>query len=298
MQHGNGALAELANRSARLDALKQRFITAALLALTTLAALIFLPTGMVALVWGVFVALGAWEWAALAGWPSARARLAYVTACSALLMLAYWLVQLPWVGGAGITALVSLWLLGWAVIFYWVITYQRGHSMVPRSRTLQAGVGLLVMVSAWSALVVLHGPLGGGIYLLILLMLLVWGADTAAFFVGQRWGKHRLADRISPSKTWEGFVGALAATVGIAWICSAPLGLAAFERVLFLLLCLVTVAFSVLGDLLESLLKRLAGVKDSSALLPGHGGILDRIDSMIAAAPIFAIGVSILRIPS
>jgi phosphatidate cytidylyltransferase len=252
---------------------------------------------MVALVLGVFVALGAWEWAALVGWPSARARLAYVTACLALLMLAYWLLQLPW-AGAGITALVSLWLLGWAVIFYWVIAYQRGRRTVPRSRALQAGIGLLVMVSAWSALVVLHGSFGGGVYLLISLMLLVWGADTAAFFVGRRWGKHRLAYRISPGKTWEGFLGALAATVGIAWICSAPLGLAAFERLLFLLLCLVTVAFSVLGDLLESLLKRLAGVKDSSALLPGHGGILDRIDSMLAAAPVFAIGVSILRIYS
>ena len=297
MRHGSGALVELANRSDRLNTLKQRLITAALLILTTLAAFIFLPTGMVALVLGVFVALGAWEWAALAGWSSARARLAYATACLALLMLAYWLLQLPWVG-AGITALVSLWLLGWAVIFYWVIAYQRGRRTVPRSRTLQAGIGLLVMVSAWSALVVLHGSFGGGVYLLILLMLLVWGADTAAFFVGRRWGKHRLADRISPGKTWEGFLGALAATVGIAWICSAPLGLAAFERLLFLLLCLVTVAFSVLGDLLESLLKRLAGVKDSSALLPGHGGILDRIDSMLAAAPVFAIGVSILRIYS
>ncbi|HZA29321.1 MAG TPA: phosphatidate cytidylyltransferase [Gammaproteobacteria bacterium] len=297
MRHGSGALVELANRSDRLNTLKQRLITAALLALTTLAAFIFLPTGMVALVLGVFGALGAWEWAALVGWPSARARLAYVTACLALLMLAYWLLQLPWVG-AGITALVSLWLLGWAVIFYWVIAYQRGRRTVPRSRTLQAGIGLLVMVSAWSALVVLHGSFGGGVYLLISLMLLVWGADTAAFFVGRRWGKHRLADRISPGKTWEGFLGALAATVGIAWICSAPLGLAAFERLLFLLLCLVTVAFSVLGDLLESLLKRLAGVKDSSALLPGHGGILDRIDSMLAAAPVFAIGVSILRIYS
>jgi phosphatidate cytidylyltransferase len=297
MRHGSGALVELANRSDRLNTLKQRLITAALLILTTLAAFMFLPTGMVALVLGVFVMLGAWEWAALAGWPSARARLAYVTACSALLMLAYWLLQLPWVG-AGITALVSLWLLGWAVIFYWVIAYQRGRRTVPRSRALQAGVGLLVMVSAWSALVVLHGSFGGGVYLLISLMLLVWGADTAAFFVGRRWGKHRLADRISPGKTWEGFLGALAATVGIAWICSAPLGLAAFERLLFLLLCLVTVAFSVLGDLLESLLKRLAGVKDSSALLPGHGGILDRIDSMLAAAPVFAIGVSILRIYS
>jgi phosphatidate cytidylyltransferase len=297
MRHGSGALVELANRSDRLNTLKQRLITAALLILTTLAAFIFLPTGMVALVLGVFVALGAWEWAALAGWPSARARLAYVIACLALLMLAYWLLQLPWVG-AGITALVSLWLLGWAVIFYWVIAYQRGRRTVPRSRALQAGVGLLVMVSAWSALVVLHGSFGGGVYLLILLMLLVWGADTAAFFVGRRWGKHRLADRISPGKTWEGFLGALTATVGIAWICSAPLGLAAFERLLFLLLCLVTVTFSVLGDLLESLLKRLAGVKDSSALLPGHGGILDRIDSMLAAAPVFAIGVSILRIYS
>ncbi len=242
---------------------------------------------------GGFVVLGAWEWAGLSGWSAREPRYAYMAATLLLLALAYWLAGSPWVA-AGIQLLVWLWFLWWAVILYWVIVYQRGGQVVPHAKTLRGAAGLLVLVPAWSALVALHGHPGGGVYLVIALMLLIWAADTAAFFVGRRWGKHRLADRISPGKTWEGLMGAVAATVAVAWVCSLPLDLAVFKRLLFLLLCLVTVAFSVLGDLCESLFKRLADVKDSSDLLPGHGGVLDRIDSLTGAAPIFAAGVSFL----
>jgi phosphatidate cytidylyltransferase len=134
----------------------------------------------------------------------------------------------------------------------------------------------------------LHREYGPGY--VILLFLLIWGADTGAYFAGRAFGKHKLAARVSPGKTWEGVFGGmlLALTVALGatqWL--EPAG----QLVPFLVLVAVTVAISVLGDLAESLFKRIADVKDSGGLLPGHGGVLDRIDSLTAAAPVFTLGL-------
>jgi phosphatidate cytidylyltransferase len=125
-------------------------------------------------------------------------------------------------------------------------------------------------------------------------LVLVWIADTAAYFVGRAFGRHKLAPSISPGKTWAGVYGALAcsAVIGLAggWIAHAPPGLLAGVIVL----ALVTVVFSIVGDLFESLIKRHAGVKDSGALFPGHGGLFDRMDSIVAALPVFVLGKALL----
>ena len=124
---------------------------------------------------------------------------------------------------------------------------------------------------------------------------MIWSADTGAYFVGQRWGRNKLASQVSPGKTREGLYGGLSLGLVAAVLCSLLLPLTLYKFILFLLVCLITIAMSVVGDLTESLIKRNSGVKDSGGLLPGHGGALDRIDSLTAAAPVFFSGILLLE---
>ena len=146
------------------------------------------------------------------------------------------------------------------------------------------------MIPAWAALCWLHGSGPAGPAWSLFALFIVWIADSGAYFVGVRFGKHKLAPRISPGKSWEGFAGGLVATLLLALACAPLLGVAWTDLSLLLLLTAVTALVSVAGDLFESLLKRHAGAKDSSQLIPGHGGVLDRLDSLFAALPIFVAG--------
>ena len=127
--------------------------------------------------------------------------------------------------------------------------------------------------------------------MIIVLFSLVWGADSSAYFVGRRFGRYKLAPRVSPGKTWEGIGGAVLAGMLIGACAGWWCGLEAETGALFVVLCVVTVAISIVGDLTESLIKRHGGVKDSGSLLPGHGGLLDRVDSLTAAAPVYLLGL-------
>jgi phosphatidate cytidylyltransferase len=155
-----------------------------------------------------------------------------------------------------------------------------------------------VLVPAWCALVVLHGGIlhttTPGPYYVIVLLMLIAVADTSAYFGGRRWGKKKLAPQVSPGKTWE---GVFAAFVGVGICTTFGASLLGYteqgwlQGLLFMMFSVVTAAFSIVGDLAESMFKRHAGVKDSGNLLPGHGGVLDRIDSVTAAAPVFVLGL-------
>ena len=147
------------------------------------------------------------------------------------------------------------------------------------------------MLSTWLALVVLHSRPDQGPHWVLYLLVLVWVADSGAFFAGRQFGRTRLAPKVSPGKTWEGVLGGLTACALFAFGYAHYLELQGAVLTGFVLVSLVTVLFSVAGDLLESLLKRQRGVKDSGTLIPGHGGILDRIDSLFAAAPVFLLGL-------
>jgi phosphatidate cytidylyltransferase len=135
-----------------------------------------------------------------------------------------------------------------------------------------------------------------GSWLILFVLLLVWAADTGAYAVGKLFGKHKLAPSVSPGKTWEGFFGGMVLAIIVAVIAAKLLNIQSRDTTLFLVCCVVTVIASVLGDLFESLTKREAGIKDSGTIFPGHGGMLDRIDSLIAAAPIFALATLLLDI--
>jgi phosphatidate cytidylyltransferase len=264
--------------------LKWRVITAAALAPPFLLAIWLLPTWMIALLFALIVALGAAEWARLSGYGG-RGTAAYVAGLLLLLMLAGAYLA------AGLPLLLPL-LLGaiwWVFGVAWLWRFSRGGLGAPGSG-LACAAGYLLLVPAWLALVVLHGAVDGAFWITFLL-LLVWGADVGAYFAGRAFGRRKLAPSISPNKTWEGVLGGavLAVLLGaLAYMVVEPHGPA---LIVLVPLALVTVAISVVGDLFESMIKRLFGVKDSGTLLPGHGGVLDRVDSLTAAGPVFALGM-------
>ena len=144
----------------------------------------------------------------------------------------------------------------------------------------------------WAGLILLKVFIAGGAALLLYLLLMVWAADTAAYFAGKSWGRRPLASRISPAKTQEGALAGLIAAIVIGLGYVIVTDRAWGEAWVFVLLSLITATVSIFGDLMESLLKRAAQVKDSGTLLPGHGGLLDRIDSLAAASPVFVFAVS------
>jgi phosphatidate cytidylyltransferase len=174
----------------------------------------------------------------------------------------------------------------WALLApWWVI-----GRWPTRTRWLMAVVGIVTLTALWMALVELHAQ---SPWMLLGAMALVWVADTAAFFAGRRFGRHKLAPQVSPGKTWEGVAGAYVAVAVYAALCAylGAGGLHARAVLTWVCVALVLTALSVVGDLYESWLKRNAGVKDSGALLPGHGGVLDRIDALLAAMPPAALAI-------
>jgi phosphatidate cytidylyltransferase len=172
----------------------------------------------------------------------------------------------------------------WAVALLWVQTYPQS-ALLWGYRLIRAAMGLLVLVPAWVALTFVRAQEQGA-WLLLLMAAIVACADIGGYFTGRRWGRRKLALAVSPGKTWEGFAGGVVANLLLALVLWLVIG---GSFLLFLALILPASLVSVLGDLLESMLKRHRGIKDSSALLPGHGGVLDRIDSLTAAAPVFAL---------
>ncbi|MDT8895061.1 phosphatidate cytidylyltransferase [Halomonas sp. I1] len=259
--------------------LRQRVITAAWLAPLTLAGLFGLDGTAFALFTAFVVLLAGWEWARLAGLDSPRCRgVAVLGLAAAMLLLAL---------SGGTHAIWPLWLgaLGWLLNLYWVTRYPARLAQW-RSTGVRLAMGGWVLLPTWTGFNVLRES--GAVWLLFVL-LLVWGADIGAYFVGRALGRRKLAPSVSPGKSWEGVAGGVlvSSLLAILFAVWQALGLAGGLG-LFVVTVIVTLA-SVLGDLLESMLKRHRGLKDSSQLLPGHGGVLDRIDSLTAAVPLFAL---------
>jgi phosphatidate cytidylyltransferase len=179
-----------------------------------------------------------------------------------------------------------LWLgaVFWVLATVAVLTYPRSVP-VAAHRALALPAGLVVGWAAWMALVVIRSQPQGATWVLWLL-LLVTAADIGAYFAGRRFGRLKLAPHISPGKTWEGLLGGVLVSLLATLAMLVPMGAFSLGWIPVVLLL---VAVSVFGDLFESVLKRVRGVKDSGSLLPGHGGMLDRIDSAVAALPVFAL---------
>lgn len=268
-----------------LTSLQRRVLTASLLAPAAILAVLFLPGPAFAVALGLILLGAGWEWSALAGLTTPATRLAYLALLGATLLLLQSFL-LP-AGRVGLLVLVSL---GWWLL---AVGLFRLRAIVPASRpaSLVLVAGLIILGTAWLAISHLHQASPRGPALVLFLLLLIWTADIAAFFTGRRWGKAKLAPVLSPGKTWAGVYGAAVGAAALGLALGLWLGLPPPALLGALVLCLMTALISVVGDLFESLLKRRRGLKDSGRLLPGHGGLLDRIDSLLAAAPFFVLGL-------
>ena len=266
--------------------LKWRVVTALVLAPLALTAIWFLPTAGFAVALAGMISIAAWEWSRLIGFEFVSRRVAYLA--SVWLVLAAGAAY--YFSGKPVAPVLGAGAVWWCGVLAWLVRFNsRGGAGFP-SRLLTIPTGWLLFGFSWFALTTIHGDSRHGPAWVIVLMLIVWGADVGAYFCGRAFGRRKLAPRISPGKTWEGVAGGLAlavlASVAAEAVIEGRRGLMRFG-----VMVAITVAFSVAGDLFESMIKRRAGVKDSGNLLPGHGGMLDRIDSLLAAAPIFAMGL-------
>jgi phosphatidate cytidylyltransferase len=269
--------------------LKQRVVTALILLPIALAIILLLPTSWFAPVAALAFLGGAWEWSALAGMRAMSLRVAYVGGVAALFVLC-WVVR----GDSSWAFILGLGVAWWVACCFWLRQFSFGAAPTLENMWLKAAIGVLMIVTTWVALASIHGGGAHGPYWTLLSLVIVWAADTGAYFSGRFFGKRKLAPTISPGKTWAGVYGALVAgalvAVGGGWL----LGVHDIRVVGLALLGLLVVGASVVGDLFESLLKRHAQVKDSGTLFPGHGGLLDRMDSVFAALPVFAAGKLLL----
>ncbi len=269
--------------------LKQRTLTALVIAPIAIAIVLFLPTWTVGLIIAAICLIATWEWSQLAGIATQAARIALVVANAALFAL-LWTIRddvLAWyVIGIGVG--------GWLLALAWMRNFSWGAAPTPEHRAVKLVAGELAILPAWLALVHLHGEPDRGHVWTLFAIVLVWIADTGAYFAGKRFGTVKLAPNISPNKTRAGVWGALVATMVFAAVCFWLLDARGARLVALVVLTLVAVLASIAGDLFESLLKRQAGVKDSGTIFPGHGGMLDRIDSLLAALPVFVAGKALI----
>ena len=270
--------------------LKTRVITALWLAPLAFLLVFGLPTELFAIVLGLVLLVGAWEYQRLAALDSGPASWAMV-AIQAIIMALLHGYRDAVTGQAAyvLTVAVGTWLL----MLLRLGAFRPGAAPDNRYRWLSFGCALLSITIAWFALTLLHARESGAWWILALL-LIIWAADIGAYFTGRAWGRHKLAVNLSPGKTIEGLAGGLvlAAVVGWAAITYLPLGQPG--RAAWLILAALTALLSAGGDLFISLHKRTSGFKDSGHIFPGHGGVLDRLDSLLAGAPLFALGVLIL----
>ena len=270
---------------------RTRVIAALILAPVAIAAILLLPTPWLMALSAIVFLAGLWEWFRLADVEDTLARTILLVVNLALMVAIVWgsrtshgfsyvLLQLGTVIG------VAWWLVAliWLRHFEFGADHSRAHARISK-----LAAGTLAIVPAWCALGVLHGSEDGGHRWLFIALAIVWAADSGAYFAGRRFGKRKLSPRISPNKTVEGLFGGLASGLLVALVFAPFAGAGLAQLPLVALAALAAVLFSVVGDLFESLLKRHVGAKDSGDLIPGHGGILDRIDGVVAALPVFAL---------
>ena len=257
--------------------LRNRVLTALAMAGAVAATLLFAPPWLFGLLLGLVTCCGAYEWASFSGLEGALSRLLYSGGFALLAGVVFLFPQVQ-------QPLIGLTSLLWVGIFGLVVAYPRGAFLC--KNPLLAGVlGYLILLGAWAALIAIRQA-EGGIGWLFWMFLLTTATDVGAFFAGRALGKRKLAARLSPAKTWEGVVGGAALAM---LLCAGSLWLVLMPPIWWLL-CLpgLLIFFAVVGDLFESLMKRSSDIKDSGDILPGHGGILDRIDSIVAVLPVLA----------
>lgn len=270
--------------------LKHRILTALVLIPLFVFLVLALDAKQFCVFTGILVFWCAWEWSTLMGLTSLPSKIVYPFVMIVLLAMTLYFLSKHWVSVPQLLVPAFGW---WLLATLLVTCYPRLGNCWGRGLLLRGLMGVMVLIPCWVALNFIHA-LPKGPWKLLFLFVLIWAADSGAYFAGKQWGKHKLHPVVSPGKTWEGCFGGL-----LMSLCVAAIGMFIFQIprdtwVPMFFLVVLTVSFSVVCDLFESMLKRQVGVKDSGKTLPGHGGILDRIDSLTAAAPLFALGMIFL----
>ncbi|BBU98625.1 phosphatidate cytidylyltransferase [Providencia hangzhouensis] len=278
--------------------LKYRLLTAIILIPIVIAALFLLSPANFGLVVIAVCALGAWEWAQFVGWHSQAKRIGLAVVFAAILLAMQFFISDINQFSSEPMILYGLWagLIWWGIAIILVVTYPASASW-GKSVVIRLLFGVLTIIPFYCGMMVLRtvgyqSDTFFGAWWLLYVMLLVWGADSGAYAFGRTIGRNKMAPKVSPGKTWEGLVGGLITAGIISWLFSAFAPIPVMPDYL-LVTSIIVVVVSVFGDLTESMFKRQSGIKDSSHLIPGHGGILDRIDSLTAAIPVFA-GLNLL----
>ncbi len=270
---------------------RTRLLAALVMAPLAIAAVLLLSTPWMAALSAAAFLIGLWEWLRLAEIddPIARGVLLVV---NLLLMVALVWASRSTTGSSLILfqLMVMLGVIWWLLAVIWLRHYDFASDHNTHARVFKLAAATLSIIPAWCALALIHASQPHGNRWLLVALMIVWAADSGAYFAGRKFGKTKLSPRISPNKTVEGLVGGVIAGMIVA-LAAAPLAGASVKQLPYVAIVAIwTILFSVVGDLYESLLKRHVGAKDSSHLIPGHGGVLDRIDSVLAALPVFALG--------
>jgi phosphatidate cytidylyltransferase len=276
---------------------RTRLLAALFMTPLAIAAVLFLATPWLVALAAVLFLAGLWEWFRLAEIDDTLHRSVLLVANLALMVAIVWASRSS-TGFSFVLFQVGtvIGVVWWLLAMLWMKHYEFASDHDTHARMFKLAAGTLAVVPAWCALALIHGEQPDGHRWLLIALLIIWAADSGAYFAGRHFGKHKLSPRISPNKTIEGLVGGLVAALVVALACAPFAGATVAQLPLVAIVVVVTVGFSVVGDLFESLLKRHVGAKDSGDLIPGHGGILDRIDSVLAALPVFALGKGLLGV--
>lgn len=267
--------------------LKLRILTAIVLIPIVLLAVFYLPSTAFSIACGIVILLAAWEWACLIGVKEYWLKLCYLATIVFLYILAQ---QIPFVW------VLLLGVLWWICAALWILIYPRGRG-IWQSKLVRGIIGCLLLLPTWVGLVTIQGDFSHlGPWYLLFMLLIIWAMDSGAYFSGRLWGKSPLAPKISPKKTIQGLYGGLLLVFLVALVFIFAFHLHWHKALVILFVALLSAVVSVIGDLVESMFKRYQEVKDSGTLLPGHGGILDRIDSLLAVVPLFALIITLIEL--
>lgn len=275
--------------------MKQRIITALILAPLVILGIFKLPLIGFIIALTAITLLGFWEWTQFTESKSRIAALvpAVVVTGLSFLFISPDAVSLNQLAAPHYTVL-ALGFVWWIIASTMAITYPKTTNLWQGSKALRHVFGFLTLIPfLWSVIILRASDISvdpyHGAKLVLYVCFLVWAADSGAYFAGKSMGKRKMAPHVSPNKTIEGLIGGIIAALIVGWLFSGWFDIQFTSPVHMVIITLITVVISVLGDLVESMFKRVSGIKDSSNIIPGHGGILDRIDSLTAAFPVFAL---------
>jgi len=270
--------------------LKSRLLTAFLIGPLVLWAIYAMPENLFSLLSFILVSIAAWEWAAFAGWVKPLQRGIFF----AVSVLFFVIVLLLQNFELNIIILLAS-LLWWLICIPLLILFPFKEKNILHNQFVKTLLGITLLLGTLVAMILLRNNPDYGSEFVLYLILTIWFADSGAYFAGRALGKTKLMPNVSPGKTWEGVAGAIAITLIGSSAALYILNIPSEQSLFFILLAVVTVAYSIVGDLSESMFKRMANLKDSGSLLPGHGGMLDRIDSLMSGFPVFVAGLWLME---